>query len=263
MNISDSSPSSYLYDNVFISTTVITFVLYLAIFWLVSPVLSRRYVAPYNLLSRTQQMEWHSSVSNQSLAIPISFVTLYGLLADDGLYKDPAWGISDACPLQYGLMLGHLVADIVMKLWERAALYKRDIILHHVTAITAVMVVALTGAGAFFWFYRTLHELSTIFLNAMIFLKLMQYNKNSLLVVANKVIFFIVFFLCRIAAMPVYWYMYVYRLWNAPVLPPWSLLLISGIGGAAIDVLNICWFAYIFRKMLELVCSEQSPVREI
>ena len=240
--------SPYVYDVRFYS--VISYLSWLIIFRLLSPRLSPRLVPSYSKLSQRDKLKWDFALVSLWFSFVVSGVTVYGFLSDPQLYRDPIWGTSSVVCLECGMIIGYQTAHMTMMVLEPAALYDVLYILHHVTALTAVTAVATSGACAFFVFYRCLHILSNIFLNFIRLFILVKMEKKSRLFLANGIAFVVVFFLCRIVAMPGYYYAFL-AFWSVTMQPPLYTFYVIGASGVIYDVLNFYWFYLVCKGFIK------------
>ena len=246
----------------FILYSAITFFACLVIFQFLTPRLSDFLIPSYRHLPEDDRVKWKSACMGLVFCACVCSAALYGFVADQELYVYPIWGTSTAAPLVYGLCMGCMLFDIIIMLLNPSALFKKEMILHHVTVVAAVTVAAFTGAGAFFIFYRSLHELSTIYLKFMACFKILKLDKKSPLVLTNSIVFLITFFLCRIAVMPVFWYAYIHGYLSIVVQPPTFVLYQIGISGLIIDILNLYWFCIIIRGTVNLFKGQSNLLPE-
>ena len=246
-----------IYDRWFVTYSITTFLTSLTIFRWISPRLSARFVPSYSTLPRNIRVDWDSTLVSLCFAVTVSCSASYGFIFEDGLLKDPVWGYSQSIPLVYGLMLGYMAADVVMKFMEYAVLCETVYVVHHVVAIICIFAVAYTGASAFFYYVHIISEVSQIFLCFNKFFRFTQMSKRSLLVLANNIMFAIVFFVSRIAILPWYYIIFFRSFWTVTVQPPVHYILGWWVGGLVIDIMNIYWFFLIVRKGIKIFYGEK------
>ena len=252
-----------LFGMLFISCSVVTFIACLAVFFFIAPRLSSRFIPSYNsLFDRNTKMDWNSTILSQCFAVIASCVTLFGFLAENGLYVDPIWGTVSVVHLEFGLVLGYMLADVLIKLLESSALYKTQYMFHHVSVALGVLACAKSGACAFFIFHRCLHELSNIFLNFVKFFNFLRLDKNSPLIVANGIVFTVVFFLCRFVIMPWYWLSCYHGFWGKSRQPPIYVTYAVVSIGILLDVLNVYWFYLIINGLKKLLKRKVDSSKE-
>ena len=252
-----SAGRPWIYDRWFVTYSITTFFTSLIIFRWISPRLSARFVPSYSTLPRNIQVDWDSTFVSLCFAVTVSGSASYGLLFEDGLRKDPVWGYSQSIPLFYGLMLGYMAADVVMKFLEYAVLCETVYVVHHVVSIIGLFAMAYTGTCAFFCYARFISEVSQIFLCFNKFLRFTQMSKRSSLVLANNIMFAIVFFVSRIASLLWYYIIYFRSFWNVTVQPPYYMFTISWVGGLVLDIMNVYWFFLIVRKGKKIFYGEK------
>ena len=227
---------------------------YLSSCQFLAPRLSAYFIPAYSRLSRDERIRWNMVGSSKVFFFSIFCpANVYGFISDNGLVKDPAWGTSNTSALLFGMVVGYLMADIVVLFCEFSAVFEIERVIHHIIGITVVLVSAASGTGTFFIFYRSLHELSNIFLGISQLFSVLRLKKTSPLVLGNGILLTLTFFLCRIAAMPGFWYAYVYHFWLAAVPPPKYVLAVYGISGLIIDILNVNWFFLIVRGLVRML----------
>ena len=261
MNITTAFPRQS--DRMFVAYSVITFIISLVIFRLLAPRLSSYFIPAYCHLSKNDKLRWNSTVVSQCFAMSISCVTVHGFVSNDGLYLDAIWGTSSVIPLEFGLAVGYMIEDIVIKLLEPSALFELLYICHHVAVLVGVISVGFTGSCTFFVFHRFMHEVSNIFLNFLKFFNFLGVEKKSPLYLANGIVFTVMFFFCRIAIMPWYWVQFYYGFWGDIVQPPlFMFYVVSGVG-VALDVMNFYWFYLIVKGLLTVLRKVESSYKKL
>ena len=261
MNITTAPPRHS--DRMFVAYSVITFITCLVIFRLIAPRLSSYFIPAYCHLSKNYKLDWNSTVVSQCFAMSISCVTVYGFVSNDGLYLDAIWGSSSVIPLEFGLAVGYMTADIVIKLLEPSALYQLQYICHHVAVLVGVISAGATGSCAFFVFHRFMHEVSNIFLNFLKFFNFLGVEKKSPLYLANGIVFTVMFFFCRIAIMPWYWNQFYYGFWGDIIQPPLFMLYVVIGVGVALDVMNVYWFYFIVKGLITVLRKEENSSKKL
>ena len=260
MNVTTASPPYSV--RMFVAYSGITFITCLVIFRLIAPTLSSYFIPAYRQLSNDDKLRWNSIVVAQCFAMSISCVAVYGFVSNDELYLDPLWGTSSAASLAFGLAVGYMIEDIVIKLLEPTALYELQLMCHHIAVLFGVISAGVTGSCAFFVFLRFLHELSDIFHNFLLFFNLLRVAKKSPIYLANGIVFTVMFFFSRIAIMPWFWNQFYYGFWSDIVQPP--LFMFYTIGGVALflDVMNLPWFYLIVKGLLKVLRGDKDSSKD-
>ena len=261
MNITIASPCHS--DKMFVAYSVITIIISLVIFRLIAPRLSSYFIPAYCNLTKNDKLRWNSAVVSQCLAMSISCVTVYGLVSNDGFYLDAIWGTSSVISLEFGLVVGYIIEDLVITFLEPSALFKLQYIYHHVAVLVGVISCVVTGSCAFFVFHRSMHEVSSIFLNLLEFFRILRVEKKSPFYLANGIVFTVMFFFCRIAIMPWFWVQFYYGFWSDIVQPPVFMFYVIGGVGVALDLMNFYWFYHIVKGLLTVLRKVEGSYKKL
>ena len=189
-------------------------------------------------------------------AISANVLNLYGLAGDD-VNKDYIWRTSEVTQYHCGLFAGYLLADTVIRtLIYPGVLYDNFFLLHHFITITAAVAVALSNAGTFVYFTRSLSEMSNVPMHLMWTLKFIS-GKSSRVYIANGVVFSVLFTMCRVMILPSYYHNVILALLNTPMLPPMYVLAFIPLG-AVFDILNLYWFYLIVKGLIKVLRPSES-----
>ncbi|CAK8689638.1 unnamed protein product [Clavelina lepadiformis] len=203
-------------------------------------------------LSENQKSEFALRMSSNFHAILVSCICLYLILFDETIRTDPVWGYSELVATNLTITVGFLLADLlVMSSSFEAAGGSWTLCFHHVGSIYAYSLAIRNGVLLYFANFRLLAEISTPFVNARWCLATLNMKDNKLYFI-NGVLMAAVFFLCRIAIMPFFYYMAwqvisteSYQRVSFPIHVSWLGICLM------LDVFNCIWFDKMVRGALK------------
>jgi len=228
-----------IYQSISCGTT--SFVLCFLIMEVISPYLSSFY-SGYRSLKDDHKIEWNSRVLSSIHAILstiLAMITVY-------CWTSPGYTIGgDQFSFNtVAITAGYISADIIMLM-----IYKQkigatvDVYVHHIAVLTCCIVCLQKHYLVYFACFKLISEASTTNVN----LRWMLYSlnmKSGKLYLYNGLMLMAVFFLCRILAMPVFYYK-MYQTVNTSVykaaLPGFEHYVWISMS-MAVDVLNLIWF---------------------
>lgn len=159
------------------------------------------------------------------------------------------------------IVVGYMISDILIVLYHWKELGEFFFIFHHAACIYAYLFVITYGVLPWFANFRLIAEFSTPLVNQRWFLDAIEHDKSSKVFVVNGVSMSIVFFLVRIAVLPVYWgrvYSYYGTASALRVGKMWFVLVSSC---AVLDSINIFWM-YKIIKGLQKVLKAKREVKK-
>lgn len=232
-----------------------SFAIFQLLFHVLSSCFSRLVTSGFNKLDRKKQIEWNSRTVSTFHALVVGAFCLYILLYDDDVNADHVWGDPSLVQLNLAITTGYLISDLLLIITYWNAIGDIYFVIHHFVALYAYYFVLDRGLLGYFANFRLLAELSTPFVNQRWFFEVLGYSKSSKSNIINGILMTAVFFLVRIAVIPVY-YSYVasevgtnayHRLGFAAQ----SAWFISSI---ALDVMNVMWMFKIAKGCYKVIC---------
>ncbi|XP_078614485.1 TLC domain-containing protein 4-like [Branchiostoma floridae x Branchiostoma japonicum] len=168
------------------------------------------------------------------------------------------------CLLQRQASAAHLaynIADALMMIRHRH-LATRALILHHAVAITcgpiAIFWTDTPWVGAAFLVF----EASSPFVHLRSLLNILSEKTNRLYTVTGRLMT-AVFFICRVATIPTFWY-HVYMWYKDGVLQKitWPLVHMVASARLVIDSLNVYWFSLMMKYLFKRVIFVKGDVKK-
>lgn len=246
--------------------SVTSFTIFQILFHYLSAKISIYFCNGYRTLTDFQKIEWNSRVVSTFHALLVGVVCLYLLWYDDAVNADPIWGDPTRIKLNVGLAAGYLFSDLLLLLWYWQAVGDMYFIIHHLTALYAYYYVLGEGMLPYFANFRLIAEFSTPFVNQRWFLEALCYPKTSKPNIINGLLMAMVFFLVRIAVMPLYY---------SKMISTFGTEAFSKLGLQAqfawitasicLDVMNVMWMYKIGKgcnKVLIACKKEMADIQE-
>jgi hypothetical protein len=148
------------------------------------------------------------------------------------------------------MMVGYLVVDgafqIPFTVYE-PSLHNLLGVVHHGVGAIALYRIAISNNGYALGLYFAGTEISTPFLNISWFL--LKTNRYPILFKISGVLLYVIFFLSRIASIPLLLYYLTYNYSNILALG-WFDASLGYVGACCIMTLNIVWFVQLTRIVL-------------
>ncbi|XP_023660403.2 TLC domain-containing protein 4-B isoform X1 [Paramormyrops kingsleyae] len=228
------------------------------LFHSVSPWMSPRITAGFLRLTPKQKIEWNSRTVSTFHALVVGLFCLYILLFDDAVNQDPVWGDPTMVKINVAITAGYLVSDLLLIFYYWKAIGDKLFVIHHLAALYAYYYVLGQGMLPYFANFRLIAEFSTPCVNQRWFFEVLGYPKSSKPNMANGVMMAVVFFLVRIAVMPLY-YSRMYSVYgtdafNRVPLGGRSAWICSSI---CLDVMNLMWMHKIARGCYKVLRSSR------
>ncbi|KAI4871254.1 hypothetical protein NFI96_019790 [Prochilodus magdalenae] len=261
---------------------VVSFCTFQWLFHSVSPWVSSRISPGFLKLSHKQQIEWNSRTVSTLHAILVGLFCLYILCFDEAVNQDPVWGDPTLVKINVGITTGYLISDLLLIFYYWRAIGDKFFVIHHLAALYAYYYVLLNrspyilkgftsnhfychvtfsqGQGMLPYFanFRLLAEFSTPCVNQRWFFEVLGYPKTSRPNIANGVLMAAVFFMVRIAVMPVYYSrmcsVYGTEAFYRVSFGGRSAWIFSSI---CLDIMNIMWMHKIARGCYRVLRSSQ------
>ena len=239
----------------FMLATGVSIVIFLLEFKYLSPLLSPRISSTYSRLSPVTRIQWDRMIIwILHCELVQILVALYGVFMDNPMHEDVVWGTSVFVKIFCGDVSGHMIADAMLMYFYPGALYSAELLLHHVIVMTGTISIGCGAPFAYFMFIHALTSLSDPFKRICWFLTTAGYEKRSRIYVGNAVLYTTVFFLCRIAAIPVYLYLFIPTYLQ---LDKTLIFTILSVASVLFNLLNIYWFIKLFHGLIKLLRNYQ------
>ncbi|XP_035688098.1 TLC domain-containing protein 4-B-like [Branchiostoma floridae] len=228
------------YNSQHILTIVGSFIFHLTISeWLSSPLL-RKLAPVFVTLPANKQVVLRNSVMSTFHAAIVGGLGVYMFFLYDGLKAEDLWFEMPIFAYASSVAMGYEMADnLLMAMYDPLRDWK--IVLHHAVGIWGCHNVIAQPQALYFGTSWTLFELSTPFINMRLILDALGHKRSHLYKV-NGVAMLVVFFLCRVATIPMFFGLIphiktgeVYKLGSGILI---NLFVLSPI----LYMLNIFWF---------------------
>uniref|UniRef100_A0A8D0FGQ0 TLC domain-containing protein n=1 Tax=Strix occidentalis caurina TaxID=311401 RepID=A0A8D0FGQ0_STROC len=221
------------FSNLTICIAAASFTVFQLLFHVLSSWVSTRITPGFNNLSQKRKIEWNSRTVSTFHALVVGGFCLYILLYDDAVNAD------------------HLL--LIIYYWK--AIGDKFFVIHHLAALYAYYFVLSKGLLAYFGNFRLLAEFSTPFVNQRWFFEILGYPKSSKANIINGVLMTIVFFVVRIAVMPIY-YSHVISSFGTEAFQRLGFAAQSAwiISSVVLDVMNVMWMVKIAKGCYKVIC---------
>ncbi|CAH1247402.1 TMEM56 [Branchiostoma lanceolatum] len=232
-----------------------SFVLSLCIF-AVAPRILSRLSKQYGLLEPDKRIVIDTDFKSVIINTAVGSVGVYAFVFDPEIY--PRRVRYNCLVLRHGIAayLGYTLADVVLML-RYDALASRVFFLHHFMGILCGL--AGTIYTSIPWIMSTFlyYEASTPFVHLRSILSKLGWKHTSLYTV-NGLVLMTVFFLCRVAIIPVYWRT-VYLLYTDGSFPQIDAFVyyLMLYGRVVFDILNVYWFSLMVKAFCIIVCPKR------
>ncbi|XP_069007618.1 TLC domain-containing protein 4-B isoform X2 [Embiotoca jacksoni] len=214
------------FSQLIFTISVTSFLTFQWLFHKVSPWMSMRISPGFLGLSDKQQVEWNSRGDPTLVKINVAITT------------------------------GYLISDLLLIFYYWKAIGDKFFVVHHLAALYAYYYVLGQGMLPYFANFRLLAEFSTPCVNQRWFFEVLGYPKSSRPNMANGVAMAVVFFMVRIAVMPVYYSRMcaVYGT-EAFYLVAWGGRVAWICSSICLDIMNIMWMHKIARGCYKVLRS--------
>ncbi|KAI8514216.1 hypothetical protein Bbelb_085400 [Branchiostoma belcheri] len=154
-----------------------------------------------------------------------------------------------------GIWLGRILAELVLTLEQQV--FGVDILVHHLVSLITGSQAVFVGAMPWHMNLGIMMELSNPFQTIRIVL-LELGQKTSQAYVINGLCFVTVFFLCRIATIPLYWYYTLPVILSGRMFQFDWLTIVGALGTHTVfELMSVYWFGKMVRSVLKLVRGEK------
>ncbi|XP_064284247.1 TLC domain-containing protein 4 [Passer domesticus] len=250
------------FSNLTIGVALASFTVFQLLFHVVSSWVSAQITPGFNNLSQKRKIEWNSRTVSTFHALVVGGFCLYILLYDDAVNADHLWGDPSIVKLNIAITTGYLISDLLLIIYYWKAIGDKFFVIHHLAALYAYYFVLSKGLLAYFGNFRLLAEFSTPFVNQRWFFEVLGYPKSSKANIINGVLMTVVFFVVRIAVMPVY-YSHVISSFGTEGFQRLGFAAQSAwmISSVVLDIMNVMWMVKIAKgcyKVIRLIGQEEA-----
>uniref|UniRef100_A0A3Q2XJL1 TLC domain containing 4a n=1 Tax=Hippocampus comes TaxID=109280 RepID=A0A3Q2XJL1_HIPCM len=244
------------FSQLILTISVTSFFTFQWLFHKVSPWLSARVSPGFLGLSDKQKVEWNSRTVSTLHALLVGIFCLYILFFDAAVNEDPVWGDPTLVKTNVAITTGYLISDLLLIFYYWKAIGDKFFVVHHLAALYAYYYVLGQGMLPYFANFRLLAEFSTPCVNQRWFFEVLGYPRTSRPNMANGVAMAAVFFMVRVAVMPVYYgRMYAVYGTEAFYLVPRGGRLAWICSSICLDVMNVMWMHKIARGCYKVLQS--------
>uniref|UniRef100_A0A8C9NDQ5 TLC domain containing 4 n=1 Tax=Serinus canaria TaxID=9135 RepID=A0A8C9NDQ5_SERCA len=235
------------FSNLTVGIALASFTVFQLLFHVVSSWVSTRITPGFNNLSQKRKIEWNSRTVSTFHALVVGGFCLYILLYDDAVNADHLWGDPSIVKLNIAITTGYLISDLLLIICYWKAIGDKYFVIHHLAALYAYYFVLSKGLLAYFGNFRLLAEFSTPFTSG--------YPKSSKANIINGVLMTVVFFVVRIAVMPVY-YSHVISSFGTEGFHRLGFAAQSAwmISSVVLDIMNVMWMVKIAKGCYKVIC---------
>ncbi|XP_010226730.1 PREDICTED: transmembrane protein 56 isoform X2 [Tinamus guttatus] len=224
------------FSNLTVGIAVASFAVFQVLFHVLSSWVSTRITPAFNKLSQKRKIEWNSR-------------------GDPSIVK-----------LNIAITTGYLISDLLLIIYYWKAIGDKYFVIHHLAALYAYSFVLSRGLLAYFANFRLLAEFSTPFVNQRWFFEVLGYPKSSKANIINGVLMTVVFFVVRIAVIPMY-YSRVFSAFGTEAFERLGFEAQSAwiISSVVLDVMNVMWMVKITKgcyKVIRLIGREEAKTHK-
>ncbi|NWQ66762.1 TM56B protein, partial [Neopipo cinnamomea] len=243
------------FSNLTIAIVVASFTVFQLLFHVLSSWVSTRITPGFKNLSQKRKIEWNSRTVSTFHALVVGGFCLYILLYDDAVNADRLWGDPSIVKLNIAITTGYLISDLLLIICYWKAIGDKFFVIHHLTSLYAYSFVLRKGLLPYFANFRLLAEFSTPFVNQRWFFEVLGYPKSSKANIINGVLMTVVFFVVRIAVMPIY-YSHVIASLGTEAFHRLGFAAQSAwiISSVVLDVMNVMWMVKIAKGCYKVIC---------
>ncbi|XP_066268906.1 TLC domain-containing protein 4-A-like isoform X1 [Branchiostoma lanceolatum] len=238
-----------------------SFVFSLSVFAAAPRVLSRL-SKQYGRLSLEKSVQTDNEFKGTLICIVLGSVGVYVCVFDPEVY--PRRARYNCLLLRHGVAgyLGYTIADVLMMMRHKSLFSKVFLVHHFVGTLCGLAGTMFTSVP---WIMSTYlyYEASSPFVHLRFLLSNLGWKKTRLYTV-NALLLMTVFFLCRVAIIPVYWRT-VYLLYTDGSFPQIDAFVyyLMLYGRAFFDVLNVYWFSLMMKVFFEMFVWPNSASKKV
>ncbi|MBN3283935.1 TM56B protein, partial [Polyodon spathula] len=248
------------FNQLILVISVASFITFQVLFHCLSSWVSTHVSPGFKKLSEKQKIEWNSRTVSTFHALVVGIFCLYILHFDDAVNEDPVWGDPTLVKLNVAITTGYLISDLLLIFYHWKAIGDRFFVVHHLAALYAYYYVLGQGLLPYFANFRLLAEFSTPCVNQRWFFEVLGYPKSSKPNIANGVMMAVIFFLVRIAVLPIYYE----RMFSIYGTEAFYRLPFGGrsawmCSSICLDVMNVMWMHKIARGCYRVLLYRRKP----
>eukprot|EP00128_Syssomonas_multiformis_P011192 Colp12_sorted_trinity150504_noHs@29388 len=240
------------FHNVIAASFVFTAITYFVSSRILCPALSKT----YRDLSEEKKVDWNSRVASSIHATVVGLACLYVLYYDVHAAENPYTNLSWIARFFMAISVGYLGFDFLLILFNFKAFGNLSLNLqtlgHHVVAASGFYWSIDYQVFQYFCAYRLMSEVSTPFVNLRWYLAVNPKWKNSHLYLINGVVLMLIFFACRIVAIPFFYHRW-YVTFDGIYGVPWWLRIVFTYTAFFLDGLNLFWFNKLVTGVMKML----------
>lgn len=243
----------------YLPMVILSYVLFMVIYIIVSPTIGNLTSKTYSNLKQSHKIEWNNRFTSTVFSSIVSIISLYILFVDHAIESSPLIYSSMLVKANIAIVMGYTISDMSIIIYNYRIIGDVFTLLHHSFAFVGYGYSLTYSVMPYFANFRLICELSTPLVNMRWFLYAGGHNKNSMYFFVNGLVMTLMFFVVRIAIIPVYWY----KVYSISESHLWAqmrhLRYIMIVTCVILDVINLFWFRKMFsgaRKILATNCHQ-------
>ncbi|KAL4635928.1 transmembrane protein 56-B-like isoform X1 [Arapaima gigas] len=251
------------FGQLIVTISLASFLFFQWVFHSVSPSVSSCMTSGFMQLSCKQKIEWNSRTVSTLHALLVGHFCFYILFFDSAITEDPVWGNPTLVKITVSITAGYLISDLLLIIYYWTAIGDKFFIVHHVAVLYACYYVLSQGMLPYFANFRLLAEYSTPCVNQRWFFEVLGYPKSSKANITNGIMMAIVFFLVRVAVIPVY-YSRMYSVCGSEAFYrlSWGGRCAWILSSFLLDIMNVMWMVKIVRGCRKVLLSGRQKKSE-
>lgn len=228
----------------------ISYLAFLSIYLVISPEISKKIFKSYLGLKFNHKIEWNNRLTSTIFSVIVSTISLYILVVDNAIVFSPLIYYSKLVQTNIAIVMGYTLFDMTIIIYNYKIFGDAFTLLHHSFTLFAYSYALTYSVMPYFANFRLICELSTPLVNMRWFLYAIGQKKNSLCFFINGMSMTMMFFIVRIAIIPIYWYK-VYSVIDSQL---WAQMkhfrYIMIVTCLILDIINIFWFKKMYNGAL-------------
>ena len=234
-------------DNIITPVTISFIIFTVTSFYILSPVLSKKFFQRYNSFTEAQKIYWNTLPCSTIHSIIVCTVIITTFLYGSILSEDIVQSKSKLGFLALQVSAGYFIGDFITILLHASLRSDGKMLLHHITSFTSVILgLMFEGRWMILILLHLFSELSTPFVNLRWVLSETKTRKKSWIFIFDAFGLTITFFISRIFALPILVYtMYLCMIRELdPSLDyhvPFSIKAFAVVLTSILHCLNLFW----------------------
>lgn len=224
----------------------LSYVSFMFIYFVLSPTISKLTSKTYTTLKPNHIIEWNNRFTSTSFSVIVSIISLYILTVDHAIALSPLIYNSNLVQTNIAIVMGYILSDMTIVISNYKIIGDLFTLLHHCFSVVGYGYALTYSVMPYFANFRLICELSTPLVNMRWFLYAAGHNKKSVYFFLNGMTMTLMFFIVRIAIIPVYWYKVFSVIDSQLWLQMKHLRYIMIVTCVILDIINLFWF----KKML-------------